>query len=83
MFPYTLYIHQGSNIGTTIIFSSLYQAEPDELWLVALEKTSVLRLGKTHMETHSWGRCGGEGGRFGTDFGNLVMFGVSCDVFCC
>ena len=34
-------------------FSSLYQAEPDELWLVALEETSVLRLGrgKTHENT--------------------------------
>ena len=31
-------------------FSSVDQAEPDELWLVALEKTSVLRLGK--RKTH-------------------------------
>ena len=33
-------------------FFSLYQAEPDELWLVALEETSVLRWenGKTHRK---------------------------------
>lgn len=62
-------------------FSACYQAEPDELWLVALEKTSVLRLGKREntMKTHSWG--GGEGGRFGRDSGNLVMFGAAVMFF--